>query len=427
MPVSFGFWPLGGPTEIALATENLTDARVRGLKPEHGEITDIKSGVLVRATQGGAVSFSFRYRTGEARRRIVIGRFPAVSLADARAAAGRIREAVRNGGDPQAERRERHTLTFDALADLYIERYAKQQKASWRADEGFLGHVRGEWGRRDAASITRQDAARLVFDIAAKTPVSANRTRSVLLKMYGWAVDSALLDNNPISGTKKPHREGKGKSRILRDDEIRVLWRALDSTTRGAGTVAALKTILLLGQRPGEVSGMAVDELHDLENPTTALWTIPAHRMKARKLHLVPLPPLAAAIITTEIERQARPEFVFTSRFSKGSNLSRSALSASLAELIDEIDDAVGGSLKKDKPTPHDLRRSAISGMSRLGVSRDDRMAVAAHSHGDVHEVYDHYDRLAEKRAALEVWELHLRKVIADYPQTDANVLPLRR
>ena len=108
-----------------------------------------------------------------------------------------------------------------------------------------------------------------------KTPVTANRTRCVLLKMYGWAVDSALLDNNPISGTKKPHREGKGKTRILRDDEIRVLWRALDSTTRGAGTVAALKTILLLGQRPGEVSGMAVDELHDLENPATALWTIP--------------------------------------------------------------------------------------------------------------------------------------------------------
>ena len=149
--------------------------------------------------------------------------------------------------------------------------------------------------------------------------------------------------------------------------------------------------------------------------------------MKARKLHLVPLPPLAAAIITTEIERQARPEFVFTSKFSKGSKLSRSALSASLAELIDEIDDAAGGSLKKDKPTPHDLRRSAISGMSRLGISRDDRMAVAAHSHGDVHEIYDHYDRLAEKRAALEMWERHLRKVIADHPQTDGMCCRLRR
>ena len=67
-----------------MPTENLTYARVRGLKPEHGEITDIKSGMLVRATQGGVIaSFSFRYRTGEARRRIVdVDEF--VSLADAR-------------------------------------------------------------------------------------------------------------------------------------------------------------------------------------------------------------------------------------------------------------------------------------------------------------------------------------------------------
>ena len=101
------------PRREPLPTENLTDARVRGLKPEHGEITDIKSGVLVRATQAGVVSFSFRYRSGDARRRIVIGRYPTISLVDARAAAGRIREAVRNGGDPQAERRQHHTLTFD--------------------------------------------------------------------------------------------------------------------------------------------------------------------------------------------------------------------------------------------------------------------------------------------------------------------------
>ena len=429
MPVSFGFWTLRGPTETAiLPTENLTDARVRGLKPEHGEITDIKSGVLVRATQAGVVSFSFRYRSGDARRRIVIGRYPTISLVDARAAAGRICEAVRNGGDPQAERRQHHTLTFDSLCDLYIERYAKQQKASWRGDAGFLRQVRAVWGRRDAASITRQDAARLVFDIAARTPVTANRTRSVLLKMYTWAVDAALLDVNPMLGTKKPHREGRGKTRTLSDPEIRTLWRALNSTSLGSGTVAALKTIILLGQRPGEVSGMAVDELHDLDNPGTALWTIPAHRMKARKAHLVPLPPLAREIITTEIERRARPEFVFASKYSRRLKLSRNALSESLAGLINKLDDAAGASLKADPPTPHDLRRSVATGLAKLGIVREDRLAVLAHSHNDVHDIhYDHYDRLPQKRAALEMWERHLRKVIADHPQTDGRVLPLWR
>ena len=65
--------------------------------------------------------------------------------------------------------------------------------------------------------------------------------------------------------------------------------------------------------------------------------------------------------------------------------------------------------------------------MARLGVPRDDRLAVLAHSYGDVHEIYDQYERMPQKRAALEMWERHLRKVIADKPQPHANVLPLRR
>jgi integrase len=173
---------------------------------------------------------------------------------------------------------------------------------------------------------------------------------------------------------------------------------------------------------------MAVDELHDLDNPGTALWTIPAHRMKARKAHLVPLPPLAREIITTEIESRARPEFVFASKYSRRLKLSRNALSESLAGLINKLDDAAGASLKADPPTPHDLRRSVATGLAKLGIVREDRLAVLAHSHNDVHDIhYDHYDRLPQKRAALEMWERHLRKVIADQPQTDARVLPLWR
>jgi integrase len=88
---------------------------------------------------------------------------------------------------------------------------------------------------------------------------------------------------------------------------------------------------------------------------------------------------------------------------------------------------AISARVKADRPTPHDFRRTVATGLARLGIPRDDRLAVLAHAYGDVHEVYDHYDRLPQKRAALEMWERHLRKVIADQPLTDGNVLPLRR
>ncbi len=260
--------------------------------------------------------------------------------------------------------------------------------------------------------------------------------------MFTWAVDNSLLDTSPMVGIKKPAKEGPGKTRTLRDDEIKVLWsafdRAFDQGRTAPGIVAALKTMLLLGQRPGEVAGMAVDELHDLDNTASALWAMPAHRMKARKAHVVPLPPLAREIVLAELARQryptleVEPEFVFASKFAERERLARHSLSQALGRIIEDLDDSgvdaeTIAKLKADPPTPHDLRRSVATGLSRLGCPRDDRLAVLAHSYGDVHEVYDQYDRLPQKRSALEEWERHLRNVIAGKPAGGAEIVTLRR
>ncbi|WP_396604983.1 tyrosine-type recombinase/integrase [Bradyrhizobium sp. YCK136] len=407
------------------------------------------SGLCFRVMKSGVRSWTFRYRphNGAAFRRLTLGRYPALSLVEARAAAERIRADVRGGADPAQQRRDDREalrsapaeLTFDALADLYIERYAKRQKASWKNDEGYLrAKARPAWGNRVATSITSQDVARLLFDVVEVAPVSANRLRSVLVKLFGWAADSALLSTNPMLGVKKPHREGKGKTRNLNDAEIRVLWQALEKAEAAPGIVAALKCLLLLGQRPGEVAGMEIRELHRLNNDGAAHWELPAARMKARRAHVVPLPPLARGIVAGELERQraadpkARLESVFASKFTERARLARHSLSQALGRIIGELDDAGGddeavASLKADRPTPHDLRRTLATGLARLGIPRDDRLAVLAHSYGDVHEIYDQYDRLPQKRMALEAWEQHLRRVIADQPQTKGKVLPLRR
>jgi integrase len=423
-----------------LPTESLTDARVRGTKFADGEIVDIKTGLIVRADRSGAVTFSFRYRANGARRRIVLGKYPGMTLADARAVVARMREQVRNGEDPQQARIDRRealraapALTFDALADRYMEHYAKRRKISWRCDEGYLrAHVRPAWGKRDATTIVRRDAAQLLLDIAARAPVTANRTRSMLITLFGWAVDNALLADNPMLGTKSPHRE-RGKTRTLNDAEIRVLWRSLDNSKAAPRVAAALRVMLLLGQRPGEVAGMAVDELHDLDYAHTALWAIPAHRMKARKSHAVPLPALAREIILAELARPVRgskAEFVLAESAAQQLRLARHHLAETLARVIAGLDDdeiETVARLRAVPPTPHDLRRTAASGMARLNIPRDDRLAVLAHSYGDVHEAhYDHFDRLPQKRAALVIWERHVRKVISGEP-TGAEVIALHR
>jgi integrase len=142
--------------------------------------------------------------------------------------------------------------------------------------------------------------------------------------------------------------------------------------------------------------------------------------------------------VAAEVARQrdanpeSKPEFVFASKFAERARLARHSLSQALGRIIEDLDengddaDTVA-KLKADRPTPHDLRRTLATGMARLGIPRDDRLAVLAHSYGDVHEIYDQYERLPQKRTALEMWERHLRKVIAGQPQTDGRVLPLWR
>jgi integrase len=234
-------------------------------------------------------------------------------------------------------------------------------------------------------------------------------------------------------GVKKPAKESKGKTRTLSDDEIRVLWRALETAGLSASITAALRVLILLGQRPGEIAGLQRTELVNLSKPREARIEFPPERMKARRPHIVPLPSLALSIITDTMTSDDRREgFVFVSRYADKQRLARHSLSQAMGRVIAGLNangsdkDAVER-LQADPPTPHDLRRTLATRLAELGIPREDRLAVLAHSWGDVHEAhYDRYERLREKRIALEAWERHVLAVIGQQTST-AQVISIRR
>ena len=107
---------------------------------------------------------------------------------------------------------------------------------------------------------------------------------------------------------------------------------------------------------------------------------------------------------------------VFGSRFSNRDTLARHSLSRALQRVIARLDrqNKAAVTLADNPPTPHDFRRTVGTGLSQLGIAREDRMAVLAHVAGDVHgAVYDRYERLKEKRNALAAWERHIASLIA--------------
>jgi len=265
-------------------------------------------------------------------------------------------------------------LTFDALAGRYLDDNAKRKKASWRNDELYLKRPRAEWASRAVETITRRDVVSLLDVIARTAPVSANRTHTVLSKLFSWAVESDLAPANPIAGLRKRAAEIP-KDRTLDDAEIGVLWDALTNQRDVTIDVAnALRLILLTGQRPGEVAGMLRGELAALDHPSEARWELPAERTKARRSHVVPLAPMALEIVRSALARRAgdgNGHTVLTSRFSGRDGIARYSLSQGLKRIIQRLDRSLGHETIEGLQTAPPLHTTsdALSAPAWLGLA----------------------------------------------------------
>jgi integrase len=396
-------------TTLALTDTLIKSAKVRGNK--RLQITDARcQGLELRVTSTGAKSFAFQYRSKRDSKvvRLTLGSYPDLSLADARIKAEQHRHLIAQDGDPRDEKQAAVTTakaqakTFEDVAQLYMEQYAKPNKASWRDDQSLLRRPRAAWRKLPISAVTDDHVAKLLDEIAVEAPVSANRTQSLLHKLFKWAKEPGrkYVTVNPLTDMPRRAKETP-KDRVLTDDEIRKLWRALDTEPRRS-IALCLQLILLTAARPGMVSGMIRDELQDLDGETPE-WHLPARRMKKRKPFIVPLSPQAVAII-----KQAQPDpsepVIFHSRVHNRASIERQALSQAVIELTDKIGIA--------KFTPHDLRRTAATVARKHGVPRDHVKALLAHADDDTTAIYDQYDMLSEKRATVMKLATLIRDIV---------------
>jgi YD repeat-containing protein len=144
--------------------------------------------------------------------------------------------------------------------------------------------------------------------------------------------------------------------------------------------------------------------------------------MKGARPHVHPLAPMASAPIHCQLDRAVGQAHVFPSEYDPRGPIARHSLSQGLKRIIKGLPVDV---IRPPYPTPHDFRRTVATGLAALGVPREDRLAVLAHAQDDVHAVhYDQYDRLAEKRVALEKWETHVAEIVAPRT-TPSNVVKI--
>jgi integrase len=290
--------------------------------------------------------------------------------------------------------------------------------------------VLSRWAGRKVKDITRRDIVRLLNEIVDRgAPIQANRTLTILRRMFNFAIGQAIIDSSPCDRVEAPSAENR-RDRVLSEDEIRLLWQTLDSAPMEPNARRLLRLMLVTGQRRGEVLGIVADEI----DRGKQLWTLPAERSKNSREHLIPLSHMALEILA-ELRPNERgylfPSSV-TGRPYKGQSIDHAT--GHLFEPRRNSKDRKASRTGAPPPlagqmerfTPHDLRRTVATRMRELGISRGDVKMVLNHVETDVTARYDRYDGLAEKRRALDLWAKRVEQIITDERSTE-NVFELVR
>jgi integrase len=362
----------------------LTELLVRKISPESTAflIWDARQrGLALRVHPTGRRSWLYIYRSNRRPRWLHLGDAEAIALSAARLLAAEAALEVAHGRDPAAEKRaKRHENTFADIARRYVAEYAQKHNKSWRqADALIRRSALPRWSKLQAASITRGDVKALIGQIAA--PISANQTLAAISAVFAWAMKEELVPANPARGVDR--NATRARERVLGASELPLFWAALNDIE--PVPAAALRMLLLTGQRPGEIRHMRREHLRD------GWWKMPGEAIpeiwpgtKNGRAHRVWIPAPAKEIIAAMTVDGAPVGFVFSSG------------------RLDKPMRAICAKLGFEPMTPHDLRRTHGSTITSLGFGRDGMNRIQNHAEGGIADVYDRHKYEAENKRIME-------------------------
>jgi integrase len=392
----------------AARKRKLTELAVRKLTPESATylVWDTHTcGLALKIMPTGSKAWKAIYSFRGRPRWLHLGDASVIGLADARMLTAEAMLAVARGRDPAAEKKaERGAGTFAELAERYVEQHAKRHNKSWKqADTLVRRYLLPRWGKLQAATISRADVKAMMARIEA--PILANQVLAAASAIFSWAVGEEILPANVCRGVDR--NKTTSRERILSDSEIPQFWASFDDA--GLVPSSALKLVLLLGQRPGEVAHMRHEHMKDgwWEMPGSPVPELGWPGTKNGQGHRAWLPAPVREIIA-ELSDGATTGFVF----------------AGSARGLDQAMRAVVAKLKVERATPHDLRRSFLSRVTGLGFGRDAMDRIANHKENATTDVYDRHSYAVEDQHIMETVAARIMAVATG--ETDGKVVPIR-
>jgi integrase len=360
-------------------------------------------GFGVKVTPKGRKVFIVLYRTagaGSKLRKYTIGPYGRVTLHQARVVAQKVFAAKLEGRDPAAEKRAAKRRVVADLVEELLETFIAQRLSQNRSGGEIARLLRREvgkgWAGRSIHEISKRDVVDVVTAIEQRgAPVAANKTLKSIKTFLRWCVGRAVLDQSPAEGVPLPAKE-VARDRVLDDAELaRVILAARQMGSPYGGIVEFLA---LTGQRREEVARLPWEEL----DVARRIWTIPKSRTKNAKGHVVHLSDQSVAVLK---RANQRGPLVFSLLGAKPfQEFSRAK------RRLDQLSGVTRWCL-------HDLRRTCVSGMARLGIAPHIADKILNHQSGTISgvaAVYQRHEFLSERKEALERWGIHIAHIMAD-------------
>lgn len=368
--------------------QQLTDVLVKNLPaPDKGQHTvrdTVLPGFGVRVSQGGTKTFIVIY--GKTRKQVTVGRYPLLSLGDARKKAREIllKATVYQDDAP--------LVTFDEA----VERYLKQRKEELKHSTWWSYKTLLERNFSFGGMYLSDIQTPLILDALDRIQTQSQKAHSyTAIKVFmNWCLERHYVKANPLAAVKKP-KMSNPKERVLTDDELAEVWRGCE----GRGRYGAIVRLLMItGQRRNQISCLQ-ESWVDFKKKEI---TFPAVVMKNNTEHVMPLSTLAEWVL-----RQCIPY--------KGYYFSPVGLAGHPYSAWSKSKRALDAQIECDTWVLHDLRRTWSTNAARLDVPPHITDRVLSHTTGTlgpVAKIYNRWKYQNEIREAMDKMNSHLLEII---------------
>ncbi|MCK9606201.1 MAG: integrase arm-type DNA-binding domain-containing protein [Methylomonas sp.] len=385
-----------------------TDKSIRGLKPKESAYRLYEKGADkgfgVKVTPAGSVSFFIQYAGKDRKQKFHnLGRYPSVSLSEARNYCRDIRSQIDQGQDPSFKTSLKHGSVAD-LFEYYIKHMIDNGKRTWKHVEADLQYNCQDIMHLQAKDITSTHIRKILHNIISRgSKVQSNRVRSYLHRAFELGVyhdnDPKNLTNdftfqittNPVDAIPKDTSAEVTGNRNLSFAEIRQVW--LDTSISEQFHLTT-KLLIIYGCRMWELCG-ALKQEFDFD---TMIWSIPPERVKNQRWLILPITPLAKKLLDRLWIYSGNSRYLLPGRFDENTSIHNTSLNHAIRKIKGV-----------EKFSPRDLRRTVKTRMGEIGIDKSIRDRIQNHALTDVSSKhYDRYDYLPEKKTALLIWEKNL-------------------